>query len=183
MKILCYQLNPLTLEATFFLDTLEKVSRQNQIQLDPHLTQLFERIVVGIEKYLDKNPTFIVPNTTQQQQQQQQQSQQVVKEQQSAAGSATASKGVSFVQPKELLKIKRTFNCSDCTNRIVGTTISKAVMHLAEQHPNPNPNPNPNQNSNNTNGQRTTTTRTKQERKIAEVEARSKMTLQLPKST
>lgn len=163
----------MTLEATFFLDTLEKVSRQNQIQLDPHLTQLFERIVVGIEKYLDKNPTFIV-----------QQSQQVVNEQQSAAGSATGSKGVSFVQPKELLKIKRTFNCSDCTNRIVGTTISKAVMHLAEQHPNPNPNPNPNLNSNNisNNGQRTKTTRTKQERKIAEVEARSKMTMTMPKS-
>ncbi|KAH8407099.1 hypothetical protein KR222_006549, partial [Zaprionus bogoriensis] len=165
-------LNPLTLEATFFLDTLEKVSRQNPIQLDPHLTQLFERIVVGIEKYLDKKPTYIVPNAQQQQ---------VVQEQQPAEqpAAAVAGKGVTFVQPKELLKIKRTFNCTDCTNRIVGTTISKAVIHLAEQHPNPNPNPNPNSNSNNINGQRTT--RTKQERKLAEVEARSKMTLQLPK--
>lgn len=152
------------------MDTLEKVSRQNQIQLDPHLTQLFERIVIGIEKYLDKNPTFIVPNTTQQQ---------VAKEQQSTEV-GTASKGVTFVQPKELLKIKRTFNCSDCTNRIVGTTISKAVMHLVEQHPNPNPNPSPNLNSNNINGQRTT--KTKQERKLVEVEARSKIALQLPKS-
>lgn len=151
------------------MDTLEKVSRQNQIQLDPHLTQLFERIVIGIENYLDKNPTFIVPNKTQQQL--------GTKEQQSTA-EATVSKGVTFVQPKELLKIKRTFNCSDCTNRIVGTTISKAVMHLVEQHPNPNPNPN--QSTSNINGQRTT--RTKQERKLAEVEARSKKSLTLPKS-
>lgn len=153
------------------MDTLEKVSRQNQIQLDPHLTQLFERIVIGIENYLDKNPTYIVPNTTQQQL--------GTKEQQSTTG-ATTSKGVTFVQPKELLKIKRTFNCSDCTNRIVGTTISKAVMHLVEQHPNPNPNPNTNQNTSNINGQRTT--KTKQEKKLAEVEARSKISLQLPKS-
>ncbi|KAL7728878.1 hypothetical protein ACLKA6_004220 [Drosophila palustris] len=164
-KSLLY-LNPLTLEASFFLDTLECVSRQSQVQLDPHLAHLLERIVVGIENYLDKKPTYIVPKETQQQQ---------VAANDQAATATVAGGSVNFVPPNEFAKIKRTFNCTACTHRIVGTTIAKAVAHLAEQHPNPNPNPNPNT----INGQRLA--QTKQEKKLAEVEARSKNTLQLPK--
>ncbi|XP_034486897.1 terminal uridylyltransferase Tailor [Drosophila innubila] len=160
-KSLLY-LNPLTLEANFFLETLECVSRQSQVQLDPHLAHLLERIVVGIENYLDKKPTYIVPKET---------TQQVANEQ----STATVGGSVAFVPPNEFAKIKRTFNCTACTHRIVGTTIAKAVAHLAEQHPNPNPNPNPNT----INGQRPAQTR--QEKKLAEVEARSKNTMQLPK--
>ncbi|XP_068152824.1 terminal uridylyltransferase Tailor [Drosophila tropicalis] len=142
-------LNPLTMEANFFLQTLEDVSRAhgNQVQLDPHLTKLLERIVVGIETYLDRNPTFI-------------------------GESGNTECGVSFVQPAELSKIKRTFSCTACTNRIVGTTINKAVAHLAERHPNPNPNNqplNPTQHA------------TRQEKKRAQVEARAKLNVQLPK--
>ncbi|ALC46656.1 CG1091 [Drosophila busckii] len=158
-KSLLY-LNPLTLEASFFLETLEEVSRQNEPQLDPYLTNLLERIVVGIEQYLDKKPAYIVPKERQQ----------VASEQKQQNG--TQSTGVAFVLPNEMQKIRRTFNCAACTHRIVGTTITKAVAHLAEQHPNPNPNP--------TQGQRPTAPK-KLEKKRAEVEARAKV-LALPKS-
>ncbi|XP_017873138.1 PREDICTED: terminal uridylyltransferase Tailor [Drosophila arizonae] len=158
-------LNPLTLEANFFLETLEEVNRQNQLQLDPHLTHLLERIVVGIETFLDKKPTYIVPKKAQQ----------VSQEHPNITSDAG---GLTFVPPNELLKIKRTFNCTACTYRIVGTTISKAVAHLAEQHPNPNPNPHSTQNGN-VNEQRPMTT--KQEKKRAEVEARTKLNVNLPK--
>lgn len=152
------------LGSKLLLETLECVSRQSQVQLDPHLAHLLERIVVGIENYLDKKPTYIVPKETQQ----------VANEQ----STATVGSSVTFVPPNEFSKIKRTFNCTACTHCIVGTTIAKAVAHLAEQHPNPNPNPNPNT----TKGQRPAQTR--QEKKLAEVEARSKNTMpqQLPKS-
>ncbi|XP_030556408.1 terminal uridylyltransferase Tailor [Drosophila novamexicana] len=151
-------LNPLTLEASYFLETLEEVNRKSNLQLDPYLTNLLERIVVGIEKYLDKKPTYIVPKAAQP----------VPNNQPTVTGAG----GLTFVPPSELQKIKRTFNCTACTHRIVGTTIAKAVGHLAEQHPNPNPN-------GTVNGQRPMPT--KQEKKRVEVEARSKMTIQLPK--
>ncbi|KRG01259.1 uncharacterized protein Dmoj_GI23075, isoform D [Drosophila mojavensis] len=158
-------LNPLTLEANFFLETLDEVNRQNELQLDPHLTHLLERIVVGIETFLDKKPTYIVPKTAQQ----------VSQEHPNPTSDAG---GLTFVPPNELLKIKRTFNCTACTHRIVGTTINKAVVHLAEQHPNPNPNPHSTQNGN-VNEQRPMTM--KQEKKRAEVEARTKLNVNLPK--
>ncbi|TDG47558.1 hypothetical protein AWZ03_005997 [Drosophila navojoa] len=156
-------LNPLTLEANFFLETLEDVNRQSQLQLDPHLTHLLERIVVGIETFLDKKPTYIVPKAAQQ----------VSQEHPNTTADAG---GLTFVPPNELLKIKRTFNCTACTHRIVGTTICKAVAHLAEQHPNPNPHSTQN---GNVNEQRPMTT--KQEKKRAEVEARTKLNVNLPK--
>ncbi|KAH8311169.1 hypothetical protein KR044_004671, partial [Drosophila immigrans] len=164
-------LNPLTMEANFFLESLECATRQSQVQLDPHLTRLLNRIVVGIEKYLDKNPTYIVPKATQQ----------LPDEQQAAAGAPNDEGSVTFVPPEELGKIKRTFTCTSCTNRIVGTTIVKAVAHLAEQHPNPNPNPpTPNPNSKVVNLPKAAPAR--QEKKVANVEARNaKCTLQLPK--
>ncbi|EDW85192.1 uncharacterized protein Dwil_GK14518 [Drosophila willistoni] len=148
-------LNPLTMEANFFLQTLEDVTRThgNQLQLDPHLTKLLESIVVGIEKYLDGNPTYIGANETN-------------------GESGNTESGVNFVLPAELSKIKRTFSCTACTNRIVGTTINKAVAHLAERHPNPNPNNQP---------QNPTQHPTRQEKKRAQVEARAKLNIQLPK--
>ncbi|KAH8381328.1 hypothetical protein KR093_002675, partial [Drosophila rubida] len=164
-------LNPLTMEANYFLESLECASRQSQVQLDPHLAHLLNRIMEGIEKYLDKNPTYILPKATQQ----------VLNEQQETP--VTADGGVTFVPLKELSKIKRTFSCTSCTNRIVGTTIAKAVAHLAEQHPNPNPNPpNPSPNSNAKVANPPKAAPTKQEKKVANVEARSlKCTMQLPK--
>ncbi|XP_034662104.1 terminal uridylyltransferase Tailor [Drosophila subobscura] len=102
-------LNPLTLEANFFLETLEEVSRNNNdVELDQHLASLLERIMLGIEKYLDRKPTCIVPG-----------------------------EGVVFVPPQELQKIKRTFNCIACANQMVGTHISKVVTHLSEKHQSP----------------------------------------------
>lgn len=154
------------MEANFFLETLEEVNRQNQLQLDPHLTHLLERIVVGIESFLDKKPTYIVPKAAQQVSQQH-------------PNTTADVGGLTFVPPNELMKIKRTFNCTACTHRIVGTTIGKAVAHLAEQHPNPNPNPHSTQNGN-INEHRPVTT--KQEKKRAEVEARTKLNVNLPKS-
>ncbi|XP_044312864.1 terminal uridylyltransferase Tailor [Drosophila rhopaloa] len=141
-------MNPLTMEANFFLDTLNSVNQKSAPpQLDPHLAKLLERIMVGIEKYMDRNPTYVLPQET-----------------------ASAGEGVAFVQPKELQTIKRTFNCSFCNNRIVGTTIAKAVAHLSEQHPNPNPN-----------GQPVQPQQSKQEKKQAQVKARQQMVVQLPK--
>lgn len=159
-------LNPLTLEASYFLETLESVSRQSQIELDPYLAQILERIVVGIDNYLDKNPTYIVPKKTQQVANQEGQS------------TATVGGSVNFVDPSEFAKIKRHFNCTSCTHRIVGSTIAKAVAHLAEQHPNPNPNPRPNPST--INGQRPAA-QSRKEKKLAEVEARYKNPIQLPK--
>ncbi|BFF89613.1 terminal uridylyltransferase Tailor [Drosophila madeirensis] len=102
-------LNPLTLEANFFLETLEEVSHNNNdVELDQHLASLLERIMLGIEKYLDRKPTCIVPG-----------------------------EGVVFVPPQELQKIKRTFNCIACANQMVGTHISKVVTHLSEKHQSP----------------------------------------------
>ncbi|KAI8045410.1 hypothetical protein M5D96_001591 [Drosophila gunungcola] len=142
-------MNPLTMEANFFLDTLNAVNQKNTPpQLDPHLAKLLERIMVGIEAYMDRNPTYVLPQER-----------------------AAAGEGVAFVQPKELQTIKRTFNCSACNNRIVGTTIAKAVAHLSEQHPYPNPN-----------GQPVHPQQTKQERKQAQVKARQQMVVQLPKT-
>ncbi|KAH8265203.1 hypothetical protein KR038_001018 [Drosophila bunnanda] len=146
-------MNPLTMEANFFLETLTAVNQKTTPpQLDPHLTKLLERIVVGIEKYLDRNPSYVLPLDT---------------------SGATGGEGVAFVQPKELHTIKRTFSCSACTNRIVGTTIAKAVAHLSENHPNPNPN-----------GQavhQQQQQQTRQEKKRAQVKARQDMVVQLPK--
>ncbi|SPP84174.1 blast:Dephospho-CoA kinase domain-containing protein [Drosophila guanche] len=101
-------LNPLTLEANFFLETLEEVSRNNDVELDQHLATLLERVMLGIEKYLDRKPTYIVPG-----------------------------EGVVFVPPQELQKIKRTFNCTACANQMVGKHISKVVTHLSEKHQSP----------------------------------------------
>lgn len=150
-------MNPLTMEASFFLETLTAMSQKScPPQLDPYLTKLLERIVVGIEKYLDRNPTYVLPREP-----------------------ASSGEGVVFVQPKELQTIKRTFSCTACTNRIVGTTIAKAVAHLSENHPNPNPNnqPLPNQQQ-----QQQQQPQTKQEKKRAQVKARQEMVVQLPKS-
>ncbi|XP_030375881.1 terminal uridylyltransferase Tailor [Scaptodrosophila lebanonensis] len=119
-------LNPLTLEASFFLETLDQVSSHSNIQLDPHLAKLLEKIVVGIEIYLEKKPTYV-----------------------------TNTEHVQCVPPKEFLKVKRQFTCAPC-NRILGNTINKAVVHLAEQHPNPNGNA------------------PKEEKKCVKVDARSK---------
>ncbi|EDV41787.1 uncharacterized protein Dana_GF17325 [Drosophila ananassae] len=150
-------MNPLTMEANFFLETLTAMSQKScPPQLDPYLTKLLERIVVGIEKYLDRNPTYVLPREP-----------------------AASGEGVVFVQPKELQTIKRTFSCTACTNRIVGTTIAKAVAHLSENHPNPNPNnqPLPNQQHQ----QQQQQPQTKQEKKRAQVKARQEMVVQLPK--
>ncbi|XP_022222061.1 terminal uridylyltransferase Tailor [Drosophila obscura] len=106
-------LNPLTLEANFFLETLEEVSRNNELELDQYLATILERVMLGIEKYLDRKPTFIMP----------------------ANG---AGEGVVFVPPQDLQKIKRTFNCIACANQMVGTHISKVVTHLSEKHQHPN---------------------------------------------
>ncbi|XP_017144108.1 terminal uridylyltransferase Tailor [Drosophila miranda] len=107
-------LNPLTLEANFFLETLEQVSLNSEVELDHELATLLERIMVGIERYMDRKPTFIWP----------------------ANGHG---EGVAFVPRKDLLKIKRTFNCIACANQMVGTNISKVVAHLSEKHyQNPN---------------------------------------------
>lgn len=157
----------MTLEASYFLETLESVSRQSQLELDPYLAQILERVVVGIDNYLDKNPTYIVPKKTQQVANQEGQS------------TATVGGSVNFVDPSEFAKIKRHFNCTSCTHRIVGSTIAKAVAHLAEQHPNPNPNPRPNPST--INGQRPAA-QSRKEKKLAEVEARYKNPIQLPKS-
>ncbi|XP_039496026.1 terminal uridylyltransferase Tailor [Drosophila santomea] len=144
-------MNPLTMEANFFLETLNAVNQKaNPPQLDPHLAKLLERIMVGIENYMDRNPTYVMPQEM-----------------------AASGEGVAFVQPKELQTIKRTFNCSACCNRLVGTTIAKAVAHLSEQHPNPNPNNQPIQSQ--------PAHQAKQERKQAQVKARQHMTVQLPK--
>ncbi|EDV92871.1 GH18593 [Drosophila grimshawi] len=152
-------LNPLTLEANFFLETLEAVSNKSQVQLDPQLTNLLERIVVGIEKYLDKKPTYIMSN-----------------------GVAGGGVGVAFVPPNDLLKIRRTFSCTGCSHRILGTTIANAVTHLVEQHPNPHPNGhNPTVNQNDASNVQRPTHTTKQEGRRAEEKARSIMTQQLPK--
>ncbi|XP_070143010.1 terminal uridylyltransferase Tailor isoform X2 [Drosophila kikkawai] len=148
-------MNPLTMEANFFLETLTAVNQKTtHPQLDPHLTKLLERIVVGIEKYLDRNPTYVLPLDT---------------------SGATVGEGVAFVQPKELHTIKRTFSCSACTNRIVGTTIAKAVAHLSENHPNPNPNGQP------VHQQQQQQQQSRQEKKRAQVKARQEMVVQLPK--
>ncbi|KAH8278984.1 hypothetical protein KR018_012117 [Drosophila ironensis] len=147
------QMNPLTMEANFFLETLTAVSQSSSpTQLDPHLTKLLERIVVGIEKYLDGNPTYVLPRET----------------------PSGGGPGVVFVPPKELQTIKRTFSCTACTNRIVGTTIAKAVAHLTENHPNPNPNNHPQP-------QAQQPPQTKQEKKRAQVKARQEIVVQLPK--
>ncbi|XP_034112883.1 terminal uridylyltransferase Tailor isoform X1 [Drosophila albomicans] len=185
-------LNPLTMEANYFLETLDWATRQSEAQLDPHLTRLLNRIVEGIEKYLDKNPTYIVPKSTQPVPNEQEEAGTSSAAANSSSASATSSsasatpdEGVAFVPPKELNKIKRTFSCSACTNRIVGTTIAKAVAHLAEQHPNPNPNPpnsKPNINAKVVNPPKAAAPPTKQEKKVATVEARNaKSTVQLPK--
>ncbi|KAH8248402.1 hypothetical protein KR032_006778 [Drosophila birchii] len=146
-------MNPLTMEANFFLETLTAANQKTTPpQLDPHLTKLLERIVVGIEKYLDRNPTYVLPLDT--------------------SGATAGTEGVAFVQPKELHTIKRTFSCSACTNRIVGTTIAKAVAHLSENHPNPNPNGQPVHQQQN---------QSRQEKKRALVKARQEMVVQLPK--
>ncbi|KAH8344387.1 hypothetical protein KR084_010637 [Drosophila pseudotakahashii] len=143
-------MNTLTMEANFFLETLTLVNQKaNPPQLDPHLAKLLEGIMVGIENYMDRNPTYVLPQEK-----------------------AAPGEGVVFVQPKELQTIKRTFNCTACNNRIVGTTIAKAVAHLSEQHPNSNPNNQP--------VQPQQAHQTKQERKAA-VKARQQMTVQLPK--
>jgi len=145
-------MNPLTMEAHFFLQTLNSVNQTtNPPQLDPHLANLLERIMVGIESYLDRNPTYVLPQEM-----------------------AAPGEGVAFVQPQELQTIKRTFSCSSCSNRIVGTTIAKAVAHLSEQHPKPNPNNQP--------VQPHPTHQTKQEKKQAQVKARQHITVRLPKS-
>ncbi|XP_026839722.1 terminal uridylyltransferase Tailor isoform X2 [Drosophila erecta] len=147
-------MNPLTMEANFFLETLNAVNQKaNPPQMDPHLAKLLERIMVGIEKYIDKNPTYVLPPEM-----------------------APPGEGVAFVQPKELHTIKRTFNCIACSNRLVGNTIAKAVAHLSEQHPNPNPNNQPIQPQ-----QAQQTHQTKQEKKQALVKARQRMTVLLPK--
>lgn len=144
-------MNPLTMEAHFFLQTLNSVNQTtNPPQLDPHLANLLERIMVGIESYLDRNPTYVLPQEM-----------------------AAPGEGVAFVQPQELQTIKRTFSCSSCSNRIVGTTIAKAVAHLSEQHPKPNPNNQP--------VQPHPTHQTKQEKKQAQVKARQHITVRLPK--
>ncbi|XP_017083516.2 terminal uridylyltransferase Tailor [Drosophila eugracilis] len=148
-------MNPLTMEASFFLETLNSVNQKsNPPQLDPHLAKLLELIVVGIENYMDRNPTYVLPQEK-----------------------AAPGEGVVFVQPKELQTIKRTFNCSVCSNRIVGTTIAKAVSHLSEQHPNPNPNNQPVQSVQPPQA----TKQNKQDKKQALVKARQQMTVQLPK--
>ncbi|KAH8369319.1 hypothetical protein KR009_008349, partial [Drosophila setifemur] len=145
------QMNPLTMEAHFFLETLNSMVRMSTPpQLDPYLTDLLERIVVGIEKYLDKNPTYVLP----------------------IESGAASSECVPFVPLKELQSIKRTFSCTDCTNRIVGTSIAKAVAHLWENHPKPNPNAQPPQQQQQ---------QSKQEKRRAQVKARQEMVLQLPK--
>ncbi|XP_043065148.1 terminal uridylyltransferase Tailor-like [Drosophila ficusphila] len=143
-------MNPLTMEANFFLETLNSVNQKNsQPQLDPYLAKMLERIMIGIEKYMDRNPAYILPQEA-----------------------GAEGEGVAFVPPKELQTIKRTFNCTSCSNRIVGNTIVKAVAHLSEQHPNPNPNNQP---------VPTQTFASKQEKKRAQVKAREKMVVQLPK--
>nr|XP_016939607.2 terminal uridylyltransferase Tailor [Drosophila suzukii] len=144
-------MNPLTMEANFFLETLNSVNQKaNPPQLDPHLAKLLERIMVGIETYMDRNPTYVLPQEK-----------------------AAPGEGVVFVQPKELQTIKRTFNCSACSNRIVGTSIAKAVAHLSEQHPNPNPNNQP--------VQPQPAPLSKQEKKQAPAKARQQMAVRLPK--
>ncbi|KMZ01942.1 terminal uridylyltransferase Tailor [Drosophila simulans] len=144
-------LNPLTMEANFFLQTLNTMNNMTMPpEMDPHLANLLERIMVGIESYMDRNPKYVLPQEM-----------------------AAPGEGVAFVQPQELQTIKRTFSCSACCNRIVGTNVAKASAHLWEQHPNPNPNNQP--------VQPHTTHQTKQEKKQAQVKARQHITVRLPK--
>ncbi|XP_036334670.1 terminal uridylyltransferase Tailor-like isoform X1 [Rhagoletis pomonella] len=97
-------LHPLTLESTLFLNSLE-VCGKIYNRIDPYLYDSLRNVVLGIEKFLDQNPTVIEPTDD-----------------------------FMFVTPKELAVIPKIYHCTFCKKNL-GSTVDKAAIHLAERHP------------------------------------------------
>lgn len=98
-----HQLNPLTLEANYFINSLNAALSSNLNVLDAELVESLENVINTIDKFLEKSGSEIV-----------------------------ATNVTKLVTVDDLESIKRIYHCTRC-KRDLGKSASKVAVHLAEK--------------------------------------------------